>query len=350
MTNATLLEIDKNDARVGMFIHGFGNQWLNSPFALSQFKLTSATELKALRESSVSTLIIDLSKGIGPSNWKPTRPNAQRSPAAAGNGGAALTQATGMVRSIFSSALSPTGIDREQVEAVVDVVDQLVCTRPATILNLTKLKTKDETSFQHSIAVCALVGLFARHLKLDGNLVRVLCVGGLLHDIGKVRIPTAILTKTGMLTSEEAAVMQTHPSRGYEILAKGSGLPDIVGKACLHHHERLDGSGYPAGLRGDQISAAGRIVAICDVFDALTSVRPYKRGFMPETAAAMMATWTGHFDEMLLKKFFNCIGLRSTDAGTVAQDRPHASDEAVGLTQADLDDFNFASPASGFAA
>ena len=168
-----------------------------------------------------------------------------------------MAQATGMVRSLFSNAASPTGIDRQQVEAVVDVVDRLVFTRPTTILNLTKLKTKDEISFQHSIAVCALVGLFARHLKLEAKLVRILCVSGLLHDIGKLRIPTAILTKNGMLTAEEIAVMQTHPRKGYEILARGTGLPDIVGKVCLQHHEKLDGSGYPTGFRGGRDRCGG---------------------------------------------------------------------------------------------
>jgi putative nucleotidyltransferase with HDIG domain len=345
MTVSTLLEIDKHEACVGMFIHGFGKQWLSSPFALSQFKLSSATELKMLRESSVSTIVIDLSKGVGPGRSTTTPPRPHKN-VVTGNSSATLTKATGMVRSIFSSAASPTGINRQQVEEVVDVVDHLVCTRPTTILSLTKLKTKDEISFQHSIAVCALVGLFARHLKLDDKLVRLLCVGGLLHDVGKVRIPTAILTKNGMLTAEEIAIMHTHPRKGYELLARGNGLPDLVGKVCLHHHERLDGSGYPAGLKGDEIGAAARIVAICDVFDALTSVRPYKRGFTPKTAAALMATWKGHFDQMLLKQFFNCVGLQ-TDGS--AQATP-TTDEMVGPSQADLDDFQFTPPASGFAA
>ncbi len=348
MTQPALLEIDKNEACVGMFIHGFGKQWLSSPFALSQFKLSNAAELKALRESSVSTLIIDLSKGIGPSRSMTAQPGGHQN-LTSGNGAAALAQATAMVRSIFSGAASPKGVDREQVEAVVDVVDRLICTRPATILNLTKLKTKDETSFQHSIAVCALVGLFARNLKLDAKLVRMLCLSALLHDIGKVRIPTTILTKTGVLTAGEVAVMQTHPHKGYEILVKGSGLPDLVEKVALHHHEKLDGSGYPSGLKGDEISAAARIIAICDVFDALTSVRPYKRGATPEAAAATMATWSGHFDQMLLNKFFNCIGVRLPDgrlATNASTQTSQATDDMLGLSQADLDDFNFTSPAS----
>lgn len=343
MTKSTFLEIDKNEACLGMFIHGFGKQWLSSPFALSQFKLTSPAELQALRESSVSTLIIDLSKGIGPRSSPPANPKPHRN-LPSDNGAAAMARATGMVRSLFSNATSPTGIDRQQVEVVVDVVDQLVCTHPATILNLTKLKTKDEISFQHSIAVCALVGLFARHLKLEAKLVRILCSGGLLHDIGKLRIPTAILTKNGTLTADEVAIMQTHARKGYEMLARATGMPDIVAKACLQHHEKLDGSGYPAGLKGDEIGAAARIVAICDVFDALTSIRPYKKGATAETAAEIMATWKGHFDPILLGKFFDCMGLQGLEkrmAKNGSAQTGQSSGEMAALFQADLDDFQF---------
>ncbi|TPN83769.1 HD-GYP domain-containing protein [Mesorhizobium sp. CU2] len=335
MSNSTLLQIDKNEARLGMFIHGFGKQWLRSPFAASQFKLSSPAELKALRESSVTTLVIDLSKGVGPTSSTVELPKPIESSTPPGTE-ATLMKATGMVRSIFSDAASSTRVDQQQVEAVVDVVDQLLYTRPASVLNLTKLKTKDEISFQHSVAVCALVGLFARHLKLDRNLVRLLSIGSLLHDIGKIRIPTAILTKADKLTAHEMAVMQTHPREGYAILVGTKGLPEIVGEICLHHHEKLDGSGYPDGLKDTQVGAAARIVAICDVFDALTSARPYKKGFTPEAAAEMMGTWSGHFDRVLLKQFFDCMGLASPSVP--AQTR-QMTDEMGGIAQADLHNF-----------
>ena len=146
-----------------------------------------------------------------------------------------------------------------------------------------------------------------------------------------------------MLTADEIAVMQTHPRKGYEILARGTGLPDIVGKVCLQHHEKLDGSGYPNGFKDDEIGAAARIVAICDVFDALTSVRPYKAGSTPEAAAAMMATWDGHFDTMLLERVLRLHGPAWTRKAhgdeRLGADQP--DDETLGLSQADLDDFQF---------
>ena len=120
------------------------------------------------------------------------------------------------------------------------------------------------------------------------------------------------------------------------MLARTEGLPEIVGKMCLHHHEKLDGSGYPDGLRDGEVSAAARMVAICDVFDALTSVRPYKTGFTPQAAAEMMETWSGHFDRALLKQFFDCMGLKwpSGSAQTL-----QITDEMAGSAQADLDNF-----------
>ena len=120
------------------------------------------------------------------------------------------------------------------------------------------------------------------------------------------------------------------------MLARTKGLPEIVGKICLHHHEKLDGSGYPDGLKDGQVGNAARIVAICDVFDALTSIRPYKKGFTPEAAAEMMETWIGHFDRALLKQFFECMGLKwpSGSAQTL-----QITDEMVGIAQADLNSF-----------
>lgn len=334
MTQSKLLQISKNQARLGMYIHSFGTQWLGSPFPEGRFKLANAADLKALLESPVTTLVIDLAKGVGPNGAAGAQPAPVRKPAA-DNGAASLKTATGMVRSIFSSAVSSVGVDRQQAEAVVDVVDQLLYTRPASVLNLTRLKTRDEVSFQHSVAVCALVGIFARHLKLDAKLVRILSVGALLHDIGKVLTPTSILSKAAGLTANEMAVMQGHPREGYEILARTKGLPDVVKEICLHHHEKLDGSGYPDGLKGDEIGTAVRIVAICDVYDALTSVRPYKNGFPPQTAAAMMATWHGHLDQTLLQSFFACMGLRAA----VETNPAPITAEMIGIAQADLDSF-----------
>ena len=112
--------------------------------------------------------------------------------------------------------------------------------------------------------------------------------------------------------------------------------PKAAGRSCLHHHEKLDGSGYPDGLKDGQVGAAARIVAICDVFDALTSVRPYKKGFTPKDAAEVMGTWNGHFDRALLKQFFDCMGLQwpSGSAETL-----QITDEMVGIAQADLKNF-----------
>jgi putative nucleotidyltransferase with HDIG domain len=335
MTHSSLLRIDKSEARIGMFVHGFGKEWLRSPFATNQFKLASPADLKTLHESSVTTLIIDLSKGVGPTSAAAPQAAARQSD---GQDTVAevLKKTTGMVRSIFSDAASSMRIDRQQVDSVVDIVDQLLCTRPASVLSLTKLKTKDEITFQHSIAVCALMGIFARHLKLDHTLVRVLSIGGLLHDIGKIRIPTSILTKSDALEAHEMAVMRTHPREGYAMLARTKGLPQIVGKICLQHHEKLDGSGYPDGLKDRQISAAARIAAICDVFDALTSVRHYKKGFTPQAAAAMMDSWDGHFDRPLLKQFFDCMGLQPPGQ---SPQPVRITDEMAGIAQRDLNTF-----------
>lgn len=317
MKPSGLLQIDKSEACLGMFIHGFGKQWLNSPFASNQFKLTDPADLRTLQASPVRTLVIDLSKGVGPAKAAAAPQRPQVDPVTR-QIAAALTQTTSAVRSIFAGAASRAGIQLRQVDAIVDVIDGLTSARPTTVLSLNRLKSKDEISFQHSVSVCALVGHFSKHLRIEPKLARSLCIAGLLHDIGKVQIPDAILKKTEALTDDEKAVMQTHPQRGCELLAKQGELPDLVREVCLHHHERLDGTGYPNGLAGDQISRAVRIVMICDVYDAMTTVRPYKKGWLPEIACRKMAESPGQFDPELLSAFFACIGLAPPEAGAAA--------------------------------
>jgi len=114
-------------------------------------------------------------------------------------------------------------------------------------------------------------------------------MAGLLHDLGKAAIPMAVLNKPGKLTDAEFTVVRSHPVEGYHMLKEGGGVEAAVLDACLHHHEKIDGTGYPDKLKGDKISLIARMAAICDVYDAVTSDRPYKRGWDPSESIRRMA-------------------------------------------------------------
>jgi HD-GYP domain-containing protein (c-di-GMP phosphodiesterase class II) len=172
-----------------------------------------------------------------------------------------------------------------------------------------RLKTQDEYTYLHSVAVCTLMVALARTLQLPAAQVRAAGLAGMLHDMGKVRIPLTVLNKPGRLSDEEFALMRRHPQWGHELLVEGGGVPPLVLDVCLHHHEKIDGSGYPHGLPGASISLFAKMGAVCDVYDAITSARPYKGPWDPGEAVRQMAQWKGHFDPLIFQAFVKTVGI-----------------------------------------
>jgi len=135
-------------------------------------------------------------------------------------------------------------------------------------------------------------------------------MAGLLHDLGKAAVPLAVLNKPGKLTEAEFAMVQDHAAQGYAMLKEGGSVEAAVLDACRHHHEKMDGTGYPDRLKGEEISLIARMTAICDVYDAITSDRAYKRGWDPAESLRRMAEWThGHLDPRLFQAFVKTIGI-----------------------------------------
>ena len=126
----------------------------------------------------------------------------------------------------------------------------------------------------------------AKQLKLDDDQARLAGMAGLLHDLGKAAVPLSVLNKPGKLTDKEFTVVRSHPVEGYHMLKESGNVADAVLDACLHHHEKIDGTGYPDKLKGENISVIARMTSICDVYDAVTSDRPYKRGWDPSESCA----------------------------------------------------------------
>lgn len=192
------------------------------------------------------------------------------------------------------------------VDTANTAVEQIMATatsNPGALLGILRLKNADETTFLHSLAVSALMIAFGRTLGLPERDIQLLGFGGLVHDMGKLVLPREVLAKKGKLDVQETAIMRMHPVKGYEILKAIEGVEPIVLDVCLHHHERYDGGGYPQGLAGDNIPFAARIAAICDVYEAMTTIRPYKHAWSQADTVDMMMRSTGHFDPMLLGTF-----------------------------------------------
>ncbi|WP_019994466.1 HD-GYP domain-containing protein [Aureimonas phyllosphaerae] len=313
-----------------MFVHRVDGNWLDSPFWTRSFKLAQPRDLVRLRQSAITSLVIDLSKGVGPLKASSAlalggsrRVAAQRAAPTSRlptseerelrRAAAMLHRTTRKLRTLFETVGAGDGLDTAVVHEVVADIETAVRERPRALLTMTRLKSKDEYSYRHSVAVCALVTHFARFLSLDAQTIQNLSIAALLHDIGKITIPSELLGKPGKLTGEEMALMQTHPQASYDLLQDERDLPDLVRDLCLHHHERIDGRGYPSGLAGAAISLPLRILSICDVYDAVTSIRPYKDPWSTKTALARMSRWHGQFDPVLLLRFFQSIGVAEQD-------------------------------------
>ena len=201
-------------------------------------------------------------------------------------------------------------VDTEGAKEIVSEVANSITRSPHALVWLTNMKERDEYTSIHCMNVCVMAVSFGQSLGLSKAELEVLGLGGLLHDLGKMRIPLEILNKPSKLTFEEFEVMKTHPMEGYNMLKEQSDLPSEVLDIVKHHHERRNGKGYPSQLDGDQINNMTRIVAIVDVYDAITSDRCYHDAITPYDALKNMYEWVKEdFDKEMIEQFIKCLGI-----------------------------------------
>jgi putative nucleotidyltransferase with HDIG domain len=211
--------------------------------------------------------------------------------------------------SMFSEARLGRAVSREDSAQVVEELTQSVWRNPSALISLARLKTRDDYTYMHSVAVSAMMIALAQQMGLSEAVQRDAGMAGLLHDVGKMLMPLEVLNKPGALTDDEFTIMKSHPVRGHEALAASGAFSVGVMDVVLHHHEKMDGTGYPHKLKGDQISVIARMGAVCDVYDAVTSTRPYKNAWDPAASLSRMAQWQGHFDPRIFQAFVASLGI-----------------------------------------
>lgn len=191
-------------------------------------------------------------------------------------------------------------IDMTHITSAAVAARRGVEAAPELFVEVTRLKAKHKATYLHSVVVAGLMAQMATLLEYDDEMVDEIGRAGILHDVGKLIIPNAILNKPGKLTAVEWRMIRSHPEIGYRRLKDLGDVSDTVLDICRLHHEALDGSGYPLGLKDDEISAVVRICTVCDVFDALTSVRPYKKAWSTADALTWMYDQTHLFERKLV--------------------------------------------------
>ncbi len=216
---------------------------------------------------------------------------------------------TQFAESILSTISSPQELDMDHIRENIGAIIGLVNTNPAALISLVHLRDLDQYTFMHSVNVSVLSIILGKRLGLESTQLEMLGTGSILHDVGKALVSQEILNKPGKLTDEEFIEMKAHAQRGYEILRK-RGADEQVSRIALMHHEKLSGRGYPLGLKAEKVPLLARIVAIADVYDALTGDRVYKKAMHPSQAFGLMEQDVGqHLDNSLYAIFKSLLGL-----------------------------------------
>lgn len=284
--------IPKHLVRKGMFIESV--ECPNTEFGGRRFLVQSDETVRAILATSAayalvnpqrSTIDIDETAGLMAEEQRRTQET--------------VAQAASALRNSFDAVRSGN-LQIDTMGPVAAEISERIDASPEVFLKVTRLKTKDTGTYVHSLAVSALMMKLAGLLDYDEDMVRELGVAGLLHDVGKLMIPNAILNKTGSLEAGERRVVRNHPEVGYRLLKEQGNVSELTLDICRFHHEVLDGSGYPLGLKAEQLSPEIRLATVCDVFEALTSARPYKRAWTTRDALNWMFDRGQLFDKKLV--------------------------------------------------
>lgn len=321
--------IDVRQLRPGMYIADLGSDWMAHPFLRNSFAVKDEATIEKIAASGIHQVYIDPARGLDVKD-APTHkeveqqlteemlrvaaePVPERKITASEEMGKARkihAEANKIIHNIMQDVRLGQQVRLEQVEPVVERMTESILRNGGALLSLCRVKNADDYTFQHSVSVCALQVSFCRALGMDAETLHLAGIGGLLHDIGKVRVPSEVLNKPGRLTEEEFAVMKCHVVESKNILDQTDGISQTSIQVAYQHHERHDGSGYPEGLKGEAISKMGKMAAICDVYDAITSDRCYHKGLVPHEALRRIFEWSKfHFDPELVQQFLRTIGI-----------------------------------------
>ncbi|MNF75187.1 Cyclic di-GMP phosphodiesterase response regulator RpfG [compost metagenome] len=319
--------IPVNQLQPGMYVLAIASQ--TGAMEIAQTGLvTNRQQVDALIRRGVLTVRVDLARSKLPGIEQVVSPSPAHSAGSARPAGSGEGREL-KIRRLYQEARELQGkfirhlkagepIDITPLAAVAEEMVDTMFTHGDAMLCLARIRAKDAYLMEHSMNVAILLANFGRYLGLERNVLKELTLGGLLHDVGKIMTPDEVLNKPGKLTDEEFGVMRQHVVHSYDILSNTAGITPTMLEVAANHHERLDGTGYPQRLKGDQLSLYTRMSGIVDVYDAVTADRVYKQGMQPTQAFRILLKGINqHFDAELVTKFIKCMGVYPV--GTLVQ-------------------------------
>ncbi|MCM0613581.1 HD-GYP domain-containing protein [Marinobacter sediminum] len=316
--------------KVGMYITDLNNDWIPHNTQRKQGVIKKDETIEKIRRMGVTSVYIDASKGLDTQDSETAAEVDRRNEAALQNAGEQApglrphvpvaeemvmaqkihSQAQGLVGEFMNNVKIGAAIDIAPIHQLANELQNSVLRNANALSCLGRIREKDNYLMEHSVNLSVLMSLFGNYRSLPADALHQTIVGALLHDLGKILTPDEVLHKPGRLSAEEFEIMKLHARHSREILATTEGIGELTVITAAQHHERLDGSGYPEGLKGDDISVYGRMVAITDVYDAITADRVYHKGMTPTQGLKKLLEWSGdHLDPSLVKQFIRCIGL-----------------------------------------
>jgi len=349
-----LVRVRTKDLEVGMYVQDVGRRWIGHPWPRKSKLITSENDIKQLRRYGIREVTVDLLRNQKtPAETSPEAPEQTASvpeaPEAPPEASKFLRPVEQLIiqsndeilepipiedeipraREVYFSALDTAreftidaragrqvniGKVRENVE---NLIDSAFRNRDAALAIL-KLKSYDEYIFTHSLNVSVLAIGMGFHLSLSRSDILNLGLGAMLHDLGKTGVPLEILNKKGRLTEDEYETVKHHPVIGADLLEKNKEVPPQTIDMTRHHHERIDGSGYPDHLAGEELNSMMTITSLADVYDALSSDRVYHKGLLPHDALkTIFALRDKQFNGLWIERFVQCLGIYP--AGTLVR-------------------------------
>ena len=328
-----LKKIQVRDLVMGMYIHEVCCSWMDNPFWHNAFLLTNKKDLSTFFDHRIKEVWIDTRKGVDTCNktkivlleeenrqidstlakiadQQPTFVQKVSLSEELVKAQQILSNITKDAVIAFEGTRKGHPVNIEQLAGMVDQLKGSILRNPDAILGLVRQKSATNYDYIHLVGVSSLMMALGRQLDYDNETIKELGMAGFLLDIGKSLLPNQIVHKTGKLTLEEFNLLKTHTQKGWEFLKLSKGISDIALDVCLHHHECIDGTGYPDQLAGDKIGTYARMASICDVYDAISSNRCYNSSWEPAESLRKMTEWKkGKFDDDIFGAFVKTIGI-----------------------------------------